>query len=128
MGQLFRIMDERLKIFISVFPLYLPTIIVCIAALAVIFNRWRQAPEASRYALMGFGTTLLVSLLMPVVRALVQSWALDNAGEGRRTRMWVFTAFSFFSMIVQVVVYCFLLIAIYTGRRKSASAKESETH
>lgn len=110
------IYDNSFKMFLSMFPYYLPMMVVCIVGLVVAINRWRQAPEASLWAVLGFGIALFICLGMPVAQVLARSWAL---GDGHHSeRIWVFGVLSFAGSILHAAVYAFLLVAIYTGRQK----------
>lgn len=108
-------------VYLSIFAMHVPMILVCIAAVAVIIARWRQAPNASLWALAGFGLALAMSIAAPLVQVLLQAW-LTRAGTGEySSRAWAFSAFGVVISILNAVVYALLLAAIYAGRPRSGA-------
>ncbi len=112
--------SDQIKIFLSMFSAYLPTLLVCLVAGIMILTKWRQASSASPWALLGFGLALFLCFAMPIGHTLLQHWVLQS-GE-RESRMWAFGAFSFLGSVMYALVYVFLLVAIFAGRSKPDTA------
>jgi len=111
---------DEIKTFLSTFAVYLPRVIICLVACIVIVAKWRDARGGAIWALLGFGFALILCFVMPVGQTMIQHWVLQ---EGDRAgRMWAFSAFGMFGSALQVVVYLFLLIAIFAGRSKTDTA------
>src|SRR6266404_179321 len=108
----------QLKIFLSLFAVNVPTLIVCLVAGVVILGRWRDAPNASLWALLGFGLVLILCFVMPLGQTMLQRWVFEP-GQ-RETRMWAFTAFAVAGSVLHAIIYILLLLAIFAGRPKTA--------
>lgn len=111
---------DQLKIFLSMFAMYLPTLAVSLAAVIVILIKWRQASSGSLWALLGFGLALALCFVMPVGHTLLQHWVL-RSGE-QASRVWAFTAFGIVGSVLHAVIYALLLVAIFAGRSKPNAA------
>lgn len=107
----------QLKMFLSLLATYVPTILVCLIAGIVIIARWRDAPGAAPYALLGFGLLFVLCFVIPLGQTLLQHWVIED-GQ-RASRMWAFTAFGFANGALHAVIYVCLLLAIFAGRPKS---------
>jgi hypothetical protein len=110
----------QINVFFSSFLVYLPTLIVCLVAGVVILIKWRQAPIASLWALLGFGLALVLCFVMPAGQALLQYWVFHGGQRGSYT--WALTAFGMVGSVLHAVIYVFLLMAIFTGRSKPDAA------
>jgi hypothetical protein len=111
---------NQLMIFFSMFAMYLPTFLVCLAACVVILTRWRQASSGALWGLLGFGLALVLCLAMPVGQTLLQNWVFQ--GGERESRVWAFTTFSIVGSVLHAVIYAFLLVALFAGRSKANDA------
>ena len=100
--------------FLSIFLMQLPTMIVCLVACILILARWNAGSRGLKWALLGFGSVLALCLVMPVVHTIVQSWAI-HSGE-IAGRIWAFTAVSIVSSLLHAATYVFFLIAVLAGR------------
>lgn len=98
----------------------LPTFVICLVAGVVILIQWRQASSGSLWALLGFGLAVILCFLMPLGQTLLHNWVFQS-GEVQR-RIWAITTLNFAGSILRGVVYLFLLIAIFAGRRKTDAA------
>jgi len=101
---------DQLKTFLSLFAINLPALLVCFVAGIVILGRWRDAPGASLWALLGFGLLVVLCFVIPLV----------EVGQ-REGRMWALTAFGIVGSVLRALIYAFLLAAIYSGRPKAAT-------
>lgn len=112
---------DLIRIFLSMFMMHLPTLVVCLVAGFVILTRWRQAASGSLWALLGFGFALILCFAMPLVHTLIQHWMFQ--GGAPQSRMWALSAFSVVTSVLHAVIYVFLLVAIFAGRPKPDEAK-----
>lgn len=109
---------NQLRVFLSMFVVNVPTLIVCAIALVVIMGR--RQPGTSGYsfwAMVGFGGALLLCFVMPAVQTALQQWVFQS-GE-RISRAWVFTAFGFVASVLHAAIYGCLLMAVLAGRQGS---------
>jgi hypothetical protein len=107
--------SDNIQLLITSFSLYLPTLLVSLFACVMTITKWKQAPGAARWSLLGFGLALLLCLTTPVGHWLLQLWVLDGSGTG--SRIWAFTAFGFVNAILHAAVYVLLLVAVFSDRR-----------
>lgn len=104
----------QLRMFLSLFSVQVPTIIVCIVACVLILARWNQGSRANLWGLLGFGYLLALCFFIPFVQATLQNWVIQS---GDRTgKMWVLSAMSIVLSVVHAVTYVFLLLAVLAGR------------
>jgi|SRR5580704_17097599 hypothetical protein len=111
---------DQFKFFLSNFVMTLPTLVISLVAGVVILIKWREASSGSLWALLGFGLAVILCFVMPIGQTLLHHWVFQNAEVQRR--MWAITTFNFTGSILRGVVYLFLLIAIFAGRRKTETA------
>jgi hypothetical protein len=105
---------DQLRIFLSMFAVNVPTLLVCAVACVMIVGRWRQGSRYSFWAILGFGLALLLCFVMPAIQTALQQWVFQS-GE-RISRVWVFSAFGVFASVVHAAIYGCLLAAIFAGR------------
>lgn len=110
---------DQLKLFASMFAMNVPTLLICLVAGVVILGRWRDAANASLWALLGFGLVLVLCFVMPLAQTMLQQWVFEN-GQ-RESRVWAFTAFGIVGSVLHAFIYALLLVAIYAGRPKAAT-------
>jgi hypothetical protein len=106
----------QLKLFLTSLAVNVPTVLVCFVAGVVILGRWREASNASLWALLGFGVVLALCFIMPLGQTMIQQWVFEN-GQ-REARSWAFTAFGIVGSVLRAISYALLLGAIYAGRQK----------
>lgn len=111
---------DQLRIFLSMLAVNVPILLVCFVAGVVVLGRWRDASNASLWALLGFGLLLVLCFVMPLAQTMLQQWVMGH-GE-RASRMWAFTAFGIASSILHAIIYALLLGAIYAGRPRKIAA------
>lgn len=105
---------DQLRIFLSMFALNVPTLLVCAVVCVMIVGRWRQGSGYSFWAILGFGLALLLCFVMPAIQTALQQWVFQS-GE-RISRAWVFSAFGVFASVLHAAIYACLLAAIFAGR------------
>jgi len=110
---------DQIKIFLSMFLMQLPTLIVCLVACIIILTKRGTASRASSWALLGFGSVLCLCIVMPVVHTAIQSWVFQS-GQ-RADRMWAFTTVSIVGSVLDAATYVFLLLAVLAGRTTTDS-------
>ena len=110
---------DQFKLFLSIFALQVPTLIVCLVAGVVILTQWRLASRGSLWALLGFGLALILCFVMPLGQTLLQSWVFQS-GE-RESRMWAFSTFAMVGSVLHAVIYVLLLVAVFAGRQNQAA-------
>jgi hypothetical protein len=110
----------QLKMFFSLLAVNVPSLIVCLVAGVVILGRWREAPNASFWAALGFGVVLVLCFAVPLAHTMLQQWVLDS-GQ-RASRLWAFTGLAIAASVLHAVSYVLLLAAIYAGRSKTGVA------
>jgi hypothetical protein len=107
---------DQLRVFLSLFIVHLPTLIVCAIALVLIVGRRQEGSSGySFWALAGFGGALALCFLVPAIQTALQQWVFQS-GE-RMSRAWVFTAFGFVVSVLHAGIYGCLLMAIIGDRR-----------
>jgi hypothetical protein len=111
----FMITHDQIKIFLSMFLMELPMLIVSLVASFVILIKWKQAARGSLWALLGFGLLLVLCIAMPIVQTILQSW-LFQSGQRAGRLLWVLSTFSIIWSMLYAASYVFLLIAIFAGR------------
>ena len=105
---------DLIKVFLSMFAMYLPMVLVCLGAGVVVLIKWRNAPAAALWALLGFGLGLILCFAMPIGHTLLQQWVF-RSGE-QASRIWAVSTFAIVGSVLHAVVYVLLLVAIFAGR------------
>ena len=111
--------SDQLKMFLSLFVMQLPILLVCLLAGVVVLIRWRQASSGSLWALLGFGLALVLCIAIPVVQTAVQHWVAQSGDIARRAS--VFTGLSVLWSVLRAATYALLLVAVFAGRSTAAS-------
>jgi hypothetical protein len=102
------------RIFLSMFAVNLPTLLVCAVACVMIVGRWRQGEAHLFWGIVGFGLALLLCFVIPAIQTALQHWLVQSGGM--MSRAWVFTAFGFVASILHAAIYGCLLAALFAGR------------
>ena len=105
---------DQIKMWFPSFALQLPILLVSLVAVVIILVRWRQAPGAAIWALLGFGLALILCMLIPVVQTTVQSWALQNTDVAHRASL--FSSLAILWSVLRAISYALLLVAVVAGR------------
>ena len=105
---------NQIQMFLSMFLMHLPTLIVCLVACIVILTKRGTASRGSLWALLGFGSVLLLSVVMPIMHAAVQGWVFHSGQHA--DRMWAYTAATIVSTVLHASTYVFFLLAVLAGR------------
>jgi hypothetical protein len=107
---------SQINLFLSMFSMQLPTLLVCLVACVVILTRWKQSPSGALWALLGFGLVLALCVVMPIVQTFLQNWVFQ--AEQRTERVWVYSVSSVVWAVLHATAYAFLLVAVFAGRTK----------
>lgn len=106
--------SDQLRIFLSLFAMNLPTLLVCAVACIMIMGRWRQGSGYLFWAILGFGLALVMCFVIPAIQTVLQQWVFQSGD--RVSRVWVFSVFGIIVSILHAAVYGCLLAAIFAGR------------
>ena len=93
----------------------LPELLVAMVGCGVVLVRRHRAPQASTWALLGFGLALALGLLIPVGQVMSQRWMMES-GDTRVQIGYVLTGVSLLWNGLHAVVYALLLVAVSMGR------------
>ncbi|WP_395748590.1 hypothetical protein [Prosthecobacter sp.] len=116
---------EQIKVILASLLSQLPILLVSLVALIMIFARSKELSKASMWALLGFGLTLLLCIVIPVVQNMVQRWAIENRELTHDQRASIFTGISFLWSVLRAISYALLLVAVFAGRRTPPPAFSS---
>src|SRR5258706_15848631 len=111
---------NQVRMFLSMFSVQLPTLLVCVVAIVMVIVKWRLSSRASLWALLGFGLGLIICILIPMSLAIIQTWALQTANKAQRGVL--FRGFSIFWSVLQGATYALLLVAVLIERPASGAA------
>jgi uncharacterized integral membrane protein len=109
---------DQIKLFLSMFAIQLPTLLVCFVAGVVILGRWKEGSKGSMWALFGFGLAAVLCFAIPVAQTAVQDW-VRHSGYSTSERVSVMAGISIVWSVLRAVTYAFLLIAVFAGRSTS---------
>ena len=109
---------DQLRVFLSMFVVHLPTLLVCAVACVMIVGRWGAGSRYSFWAITGFGLALLLCFVIPVLQTALQQWVFQS-GE-RLSRAWIFSAFGVVVSVLHAIIYGCLLAAVFAGRSGEA--------
>ena len=94
----------------------LPILLVCLGAGVLTLMRWKEMGRSGIWAVLGFGLGALLCVLVPVVQAFVQTWAIQNGSKAQLAG--VFSALSIGWSILRAISYALLFVALLKGREK----------
>lgn len=110
--------QTQMTVLVSMFAGQLPMLIVSVLGCVVVMARRNELGGAASWALMGFGLSALLCILIPLTQTLVQHWVLEGgASVGQRAS--VLTVLGLVWSVVRAVSLGLLLMAIVAGRQRS---------
>jgi len=109
---------DQIKVFLSMFAIQLPTLLVCFVAGVVILGRWKQGSRGSMWALLGFGLAAFLCFAVPVAQTAMQEW-VKHSGYKAFESASVMAGISIVWSVLRAVSYALLLIAVFAGRSTS---------
>ena len=107
--------NAQLTALISMFVAQLPILIVSLLGCLVVAARRNELSGASAWALMGFGLSVILCIVIPVGQTLVQHWVIESGGSMAQ-RASVFTVLAVVWAVLRAASYALLLMAIVAGR------------
>ncbi|HSV62237.1 MAG TPA: hypothetical protein VLH83_02730 [Chthoniobacterales bacterium] len=110
---------QQLTQLVSLFVGQLPLLLMSLLGCVVIMARKNEVGGAVSWALMGFGLSIVLCVLIPVVQTLVQKWVVGSGGSMAQ-RASIFTVLALVWSILRAVSYGLLLMAIVAGRGNGA--------
>jgi hypothetical protein len=109
---------DQIKLFLSMFAIQLPTLLVCFVAGVVILGRWKEGSKGSMWALLGFSLAAVLCFAVPVAQTAVQDW-VRHSGYTTSESVSVMAGISIVWSVLRAVTYAFLLVAVFAGRSTS---------
>jgi uncharacterized Tic20 family protein len=107
--------NAQLTALLSMFAAQLPILIVCLLGCVVVMARKNELGGASFWALLGFGLSIVLCILIPLVQTVVQKWTIESGGSMAQ-RASLFTVLAIAWSILRAVTYALLLMAVLAGR------------
>ena len=111
--------NAQLTALISLFVAQLPVLIVSLLGCVVIVARKNELSGAASWALMGFGLSIVLCVVIPAAQTIVQKWVMEG-GTSVAQRASLFTVLAVFWSILRAASYALLLMAVLAGRRPAA--------
>jgi len=111
--------NAQLSVLLSLFVAQLPVLIVSVLGCVVIVARKNELAGAASWALMGFGLSIVLCILIPAAQTIVQKWVMEG-GTSVAQRASLFTVLGVVWSILRAVSYALLLAALLAGRQRSA--------
>src|SRR5213075_2918826 len=96
---------------LTLFAGQLPILLMSVVGCLMMMGRWNEGSHAGGWALLGFGLSLALCVLMPVGQTLVQSWVIGS-GQSIVQRAWAFTALGLLWSVLRAASYGCLLMAL----------------
>jgi len=93
----------------------LPVLIVALVGVIVTLTRWKDAPSARVWSLLGFGIAIILCFLVPASQVGVRYWIMQNP-MNHVTVTTAFTVLTIFWSVLRAASYVSLLVAIFAGR------------
>ena len=116
----------QLVTLLSMFAAQLPILLVSLLACLLIAVRRNKLSTASSWALMGFGLSVLLCILIPVAQTFVQNWAMES-GRSMAQRASVFTMLAVVWSLLRAISYGLLLMAVCVRRPANEPRMENGT-
>jgi hypothetical protein len=112
----------QMTVLLSLLVGQLPMLIVSLLGCVVILGRKDELGSAASWALMGFGLSILVCILIPSAQTLVQKWVLEGRPSVTQ-RASVLTVLGLIWSVLRAISVGLLLMAIVTGRQRSVAIR-----
>jgi uncharacterized Tic20 family protein len=97
---------------LTLFAGQLPILLISLVGCLVMMGRWNDGSRAAGWALLGFGLSLALCVIMPVGQTLVQNWVVGS-GQSMVQRAWAFTALGLVWSVLRAATYALLLMALW---------------
>src|ERR1043166_1000803 len=113
--------SAQLTTLLSLFAAQLPILLVTVLGCFVVGVRKNELSAAATWALMGFGLSAVLCVLIPVVQTLVQNWVMESGGSMAQ-RASIFTILAVIWSLLRAATYALLLLAVIAGRTATRNA------
>ena len=107
--------SAQLTALLSLLAAQVPILLVSLLGCIMMMGRWNEGSAGAGWALSGFGLSLALCVLIPVVQTIVQKWAIEG-GHSIGQRASVFTALAVVWSVLRAGSYALLLMAVLAGR------------
>ena len=97
-----------------------PSLLVCLVACVLVILDWRRGGKASLWALLGFGTVVVLGAVVPVAYAFLTARMVSGGGTAQSGMASVMAVVGFGSALLHAMGYVFLLLAVLNGRAQRA--------
>ena len=109
----------QMTVLVSMFVAQLPVLIVSVLGCVIVASRRNELGAAASWALMGFGLSVVLCVLIPVAQLLVQNWVMQG-GASVAQRASMLTVLALVWSVARAVSFGLLLLAIVAGRQRPA--------
>ena len=106
--------NDEIRMLASLFAVQVPVLVICFVACVVILARWKEAPKAALWALLGFGLAALLGFVVPAAQTGLQTWIRQTGHTVEGTQ--AMAGLGFLWSVLRAISYLLLLIAIFSGR------------
>src|SRR3954462_2226903 len=116
--------NAQLTALLSLFVAQVPILIVSVLGCFVVGARRDEFGPAAAWALMGFGLSVVLCIVIPVAQMLVQKWAMEGGGSMAQ-RASVFTMLAVVWSVLRAASYGLLLMALVARRTGDGARMEN---
>jgi uncharacterized Tic20 family protein len=115
--------NAQVTALLSLFVAQLPILIVSVLGCMVVGARRDEFAGAASWALMGFGLSVVLSIVIPLAQMLVQKWAMEGGGSMAQ-RASIFTMLAVVWSVLRAASYGLLLMALVARRTGNGTRME----
>lgn len=109
--------NTQLTVLLSLFVAQLPILIMSVLGCMVVGARKDEFAGAATWALMGFGLSVILCIVMPLAQTLIQKWVMAG-GTSMGQRASVFTVVGVVWSVLRAASYALLLMALVARRQR----------
>ena len=106
--------NDEIRMLASLFAVQIPVLVICFVACVVILARWKEAPKAALWALLGFGLATLLGFVVPATQTGLQTWIRQSGHTAEGIQ--AMAGLGFLWSVLRAISYLLLLTAIFSGR------------
>jgi hypothetical protein len=104
--------------FIRAAAVQLPIFIASLIGVIITVTRWKDAPDAALWSLLGFGLSAVLSILIPAGQTGMRYYLTQNSGAHAGTAE-AFMALAVFWSLLRAASYGLLAAAVFAGRSRN---------
>ena len=97
----------------------LPVFVAALVGALITMNRWKDAPSAGVWSLLGFGLAIFLCFAVPLTQAGLRYWLTQNS-TGHPSPMVIFGSVTVLWSLLRAASYICLIVAIYAGRPQAS--------